>query len=796
MNLLAAAHFFAFVLYAYVGIHVGMAAPRSRVHRTFFFLAAALAWWALIMTFGHASGSRADYWRWLAWERPAAAVVPALLLHFFLVLTESRPPSRTRRASYLAIYLAAAVFLVHGLDGPLFVRDLERTAAGWVEIPELSSPWFWAFTVYYGGCALAGFLLAWRWGRAVGEDRGRRLHARVIVRTGLASLLLVVLDEVVAPAAVSGHIPTAPAVLIAVWVAGIAWAVGRHGFLALTPQLAAHDLVEAIPDALVLNDPDGRVLAVNGAFERIFGFRRAEVVGRPWDDFLATDETADRRRIGSVSRRNPVVGFETSGRTKSGDTVPLIASVTRVRDPEGGDLGSVAILRDDSERRRVEERIRRLAHHDSLTDLPNRLLFRDRLQQALHRARRYKHTVGVLVLDVDRLKEVNDTQGHAAGDLLLQTVARRLRGCVRDGDTTARLSGDEFAVALPERRDEEEVRAVARRVVEALGEPVELPKARVRSGASVGVALFPDHAQEPEGLLGLADAAMYRAKQAGRNDFRVYDPAAERSADGPTAERRFGRALEAKEFLVHYQPQVELAGGKVIGVEALVRWLDPQRGLIPPLEFLPLAEETGLIVPLGEWVLRTSCAQVAAWRAAGLPPVGLAVNLSGRQLLREDLVDTVLAALARTGLAPGDLELDVTEEATQRSPERALAVLRRLREVGVRLAVDDLGTGQTSLAFLARFPGHTLKIAQAFVRELPGRAENRAVVEGLLALAGDLGFERVVAEGVETEEQLAYLRGVGCPVVQGYATGRPAGAHAIAVLLGGGRMPGGGDGGR
>jgi diguanylate cyclase (GGDEF)-like protein/PAS domain S-box-containing protein len=785
MTLLSAVHALVFLVYVLLGLFVVRRDYRSRVNWSFLALCAGFAWWALCAAFGHDSADPAGYMRWMAWSRPASSLVPALLLHFFLILTERRKAGVPRRLAYGLAYVPALVFLVRGLHGPLFVVGVEPTPLGWIELQDQSTPWFWAFTAYYAVYASAAFLLARRWGARSASELSRR-QSRVIVAYGAATLALILLAQAIVPAAAPHWLPSLTPALILVWISGIFWAITRHGFLALSPTVAANDIVETMSDALLLLGPRGDVRAVNGAVQRLFGWTPQELVGRSWRLLTDPRRSPELERIVALFRKGAIDRYETSGLRKDGSTIPLVASTARVGAGTGQEEGSIVVLRDDSARRKAEEWIHHLAHHDVLTDLPNRLLFQDRLQQALYRAHRYKHQVGVLVLDIDRLKEVNDSLGHDAGDRLLRSAAERLRRCVSRDDTAARLGGDEFAVALGELAAPDEAESVARRILEVFGEPFDLGGREVRSSVSIGLAIHPDHGEDPDTLLRNADLAMYRAKQSGRNRYRAFEHEPGRGSDRGAVERRLRRAVEERQLLLHYQPQVELASGRIIGVEALLRWHDPERGLVPPLEFLPLAEETGLIVPIGAWVLRTACAQAAAWRAAGLPSVPVSVNISGRQLARDDFCALVAETLAKVGLPPGDLELEVTEQATRRDAHHALETLRRLRELGVRIALDDLGAGQTSLAFLARIPWHTLKIAQTFVRELPGRPESRVVVEGILALARELGLARVVAEGVETSAQLDDLRGLGCPVVQGYATGRPAGAHETAVRLAGG----------
>jgi diguanylate cyclase (GGDEF)-like protein len=437
-------------------------------------------------------------------------------------------------------------------------------------------------------------------------------------------------------------------------------------------------------------------------------------------------------------------------------------------------------------RHREEQSTQRLTYlttHHPGTGLPNRDLLLDRLRQALYLAGRNELQVALLQLDLDHFKVVNDSLGHAAGDRLLGAVAGRLGECCRAEDTVAHLGGDEFAVMVPDLTRTQDAAVVARKLHDALQPPFTIEGRELFVTASIGITLFPEDGGDAEGLLRNADTALHQAKAQGRNTYQFF--AAEmntRTLARLSLETDLRRALERQEFLLHYQPQVDARSGELLGMEALVRWQHPERGLVPPLDFIPLAEETGLILPLGEWVLRTACTQNRAWQEQGLPPLRVSVNLSGRQLKQADLAGTVGRVLAETKLAPACLELELTESILMESVEATLDILDVIRAMGISLAMDDFGTGFSSLSYLKRFPIDRLKIDYSFVRDLTRNPSDAALVRTIIAMGHNLGL-KVIAEGVETEEQLVFLREHGCNEVQGYYFSRPVPAEAFTELL-------------
>jgi diguanylate cyclase (GGDEF)-like protein/PAS domain S-box-containing protein len=457
-------------------------------------------------------------------------------------------------------------------------------------------------------------------------------------------------------------------------------------------------------------------------------------------------------------------------------------------------------IQDVSEIKEAEQRIRYLAYYDGTTGLPNRQFFMERLQQALVDAKRYHRQLGVLSLDLDQFKRINDTLGHTAGNELLLAVSRRLSEVVRANDTlahddtdealahdgrgtVARLGGDEFSLLITELAHYHDAAKVGRRLLEELRMPFRVAGQEVFVSASLGLALYPLDGEDAESLVKNAGAAMHFAKDQGRDNYQFYSRAMNSTALEKLAmEAQLRRALERDELVLYFQPKIRATTGEIVGLEALIRWQHPELGLVPPSQFIPLAEETGLIVPIGEWVLHSACRQNRLWQQAGHPPVHVAVNIASPHFRQGALSDSVAAALQDSGLDPGWLELEVTESMLMQSVDTTLATLFKLKDRGVRLAIDDFGTGYSSLSYLKRFPLDTLKIDRSFVKDLPRDAEDAAIAKAIIAMAHSLKLE-VVAEGVESAEQLAFLQQHGCDVVQGFLFSRPVPAAAFGSLL-------------
>ncbi len=471
-------------------------------------------------------------------------------------------------------------------------------------------------------------------------------------------------------------------------------------------------------------------------------------------------------------------------RTPDGSGTAFVEfSIFPRRDSKGKVSGFRGIGHDITERKRAEDRIKYLATHDVLTDLPNRLMFSHLLNHAIQAAQRYGRQLAVLFVDLDRFKIINDTLGHEAGDQLLQCVATRLKQTLRAVDVVARLGGDEFVILIEEINDLEQVATVARNVLSTAMKPMTIMGEECRVTASIGISTYPKDAENEQSLMKNADIAMYFAKGEGKNNYQFYSKDIKaQSIERLLIETNLRMALERKEFSLHYQAKLDFKTGVITGVEALLRWQNPSLGSVPPLQLIPVAEETGLIVPIGRWVLRTACAQNVAWQRQGLPPICMAVNLSLRQLTDPALIEDIKTALKDSGMEPNLLELEITESMVMHNPERMIKVLSKIKNLGVRLAIDDFGTGYSSLSQLKHFPVDTIKVDRSFIRNIPDNSEDKAIAEAIIVMGKTLGLT-VVAEGVETQEQMNFLQGHTCDEMQGFYFSKPVIPDQFADLL-------------
>jgi diguanylate cyclase (GGDEF)-like protein/PAS domain S-box-containing protein len=534
------------------------------------------------------------------------------------------------------------------------------------------------------------------------------------------------------------------------------------------------NMFENSGEAIMVTDQENRIVAVNPALTRLTGYSGEELHGQN-PRILASQRTPPEtyQALWASLHASGFWQGELWDRRKDGHAYPKWASISVIRDAAGRITHHIASFTDISERKAAEERIERLAHHDTLTGLFNRFNLENRLGQALLTARRTAAPLAVIFIDMDRFKLINDTLGHQVGDHLLVEVAARLKASVRESDIVARLGGDEFVVVLTGMESALDAMPVAGKILHALGQPYEVDGHILHSSPSIGVSVFPGDGTDAETLMKNADTAMYHAKEQGRNNVQFFTADMNAAAsERLELERDLRSAIAAGTLEVHYQPQVSARDGGVRGVEALARWRHPQHGMVPPLKFIPIAEEAGLIETLGAWVLEAACRQLAAWRAVGIDRVRMAVNLSAHQLRSSHLVGQVRDCIARYGLQPGDLELEVTESVAMENPERAVSQLQALRDLGVMLAIDDFGTGYSSLAYLKLLPIQVLKLDRAFVRDIETDANDAAISAATLALARSLGLA-VVAEGVETAAQRDFLAAHGCDYLQGYLFGRP-----------------------
>jgi diguanylate cyclase (GGDEF)-like protein/PAS domain S-box-containing protein len=542
-------------------------------------------------------------------------------------------------------------------------------------------------------------------------------------------------------------------------------------------------LIEASPLAIHVLNTEGNVILWNPAAERMFGWSEADVLNRPLAIVPEDRREAFRLSFAEALQGRLNTNYETRCQRKDGSLVYVNVWRAILLDHEGEISGIMAIVEDITERKAAEERIHYLAYHDTLTGLPNRVLFEERLTEAIAQAEPALQPLAVMFLSLDRFKKFNDTLGHIIGDQLLRRVAERLNASVGESDTIACFTSDEFAFLLRQVRDADDSAEMARSFQSLLEPPFEIEDQELYVTSSIGIGLYPHDGTDAQSLLKNSGAALYRAKQQGGNNYQFYTPDMnERALKRLALENQLRWAIERKEFKVYYQPQVNISSGQIVGMEALVRWQHPELGLVSPAEFIPLAEDTGLIAPIGEWVLRSACAQTKSWHDCGFTSLHVSVNLSPRQFQQPDLLLMIERQLKETGLDPTYLELEVTESSVMKNAESAINTLRELKAMGIKISIDDFGSGYSSLSYLKHLPIDVLKIDQSFVSDMTADPKDAAIVMAIIQLAHSLQL-KVNAEGVETEEQLRFLRLLRCDEMQGYLFCRPLPVEAFKQLL-------------
>ena len=546
-----------------------------------------------------------------------------------------------------------------------------------------------------------------------------------------------------------------------------------------------HQFYQKTPAMLHSMDSAGHLLYVSQSWLDTLGYNREEVIGKNFFDFVVAEDTREIQTTHFQKLRDfgEIKDINYQLRQANGSSIEVSISEVPQHNNDGQLTESLAVLNDLTNHRAAEERIERLAYYDTLTGLPNRALMNDRILQSMALARRDNRQVGVFFFDLDRFKLINDTQGHAVGDMVLRSVAQRLKKFIREGDTFARLGGDEFVIIQADPNHDPNFMIMGQRILDTLGQPFQIGSREFFTTASIGVAVHPVDGDDPQTLLKSADTAMYVAKSRGRNNLQFFSDDMNASAQAKTdLESRLRHALSSGELQQHYQPQVNLETGRITGVEALLRWYDSDGKLIPPGQIISVAEESGLVFPLGEWVLKTACSQAKAWQDAGLPSFRMAVNLSGHHIRQTNFIERVESILNETGILPNTLEIELAENSVMDNVNESIMALTDLKIRGVSLAIDDFGTGYSSLLYLKHFPIHRIKIAQEFIRDIIHNPDYAAITEAILSMANSLSLS-VTAVGVEDPIQLDFLRKRGCLEVQGRLFGSAMSAEEMTIFL-------------
>ncbi|ABR89327.1 sensory box/GGDEF family protein [Janthinobacterium sp. Marseille] len=539
-------------------------------------------------------------------------------------------------------------------------------------------------------------------------------------------------------------------------------------------------------EGIYQSTPSDGYLAVNPALARMYGYDSPQALISTLRDIDNQVYVDPQRRLEFkrlMAKHGVVTNFESRVHRRNGEVIWISENARSVYNSDGTLLFFEGTVEAITERKLHEAEIQFQATHDALTGLPNRTLLYDRMQQAVLHSERYGKLTAIAFLDLDQFKFINDSLGHQVGDELLKITAQRLTSCLRESDTVARQGGDEFVLLLTDQPNEEAITHTMQRVLHEVSQPWKANDLEFQITCSIGLTLCPDDGRDAETLLKNADSAMYKAKELGRNNFQYFSAEMNSSVtDRLELLNRLRQAITNEDFVLHYQPKVSLASHQIIGAEALVRWNSAHSGMVSPASFIPLAEETGLIIPLGEWVLRTACRQNRAWQDAGYPPIPISVNLSPRQLARGDIVEVVERILTETGLEAQHLELEITESVMTTDVEKSFALLTQLRSLGVKISLDDFGTGYSSLSYLKRFPVDTLKIDQSFVRDIATDQDSAAIVKAIISLGRNLNLT-VLAEGIETEDQFQFLLANGCDEGQGYLMSKPVPNKNFVDLL-------------
>lgn len=554
--------------------------------------------------------------------------------------------------------------------------------------------------------------------------------------------------------------------------------------------------LESIGDGVVSTDVAGNVTYLNAQAERMTGWRRDDASGHPIAEVLRLIDSMTRQPARNpveqvIQYKKPMGLFANSILVRrDGYESPIEVSVAPIFDKIGEVTGTVIVFHDVTQVQAMAQKMSHLAQHDYLTGLPNRMLLNDRLSQAIVYAKRYGMQLAVLFLDLDNFKHINDSLGHLAGDKLLESVAHRLAGQVRQSDTVSRQGGDEFVILLLEDTHAENAAITAEKIVQSLAQPHYVDQHELHITTSIGISLFPDDGSDADTLIKNADTAMYHAKKKGRDNYQFFKSDMNiRAVERQSIESDLRRAIDRNEFILHYQPKVNLQSGEIVGAEALIRWIHPSKGMIFPESFIAIAEDCGLIIPIGRLVLRQACRQAKEWVDKGMPAITIAVNISALEFRHQHFFECVREILQETGLEPSLLQLELTESVLMRNVESSTTILQALKEMGLQIAVDDFGTGYSSLNYLSQFPIDVLKIDQSFVRDISSNKSNGVIVSAVISMGSSLN-QKVIAEGIETQEQLAFLNAHQCNEGQGYFFGWPTPPHDFANIFLAGKMPG------
>ena len=772
-----------------LGIYILRRNHRERLNQVFFVVSLCLAVWSFAFAFWPSAPSKEHAWFWFRLSAVGWTVTPSLLLHFLLLLSR-QDRLLTRWWSYPLVYLPGIYYFFQAQFGRMGVVDFVQTPFGWSDVYEPLTVSYAGYLVFFSSYISLGMLSVFLWGLRT-ERIAERRQALILLVTGLPVLIAVALSGIFLPMWGIRKPPEVAHLIAALWVASIWFAVSRYRMMILSPAVVAPDIFRTMADAVVLVDRDHQVVGLNRSARDLLGASEKSLKGTGIEAIFETEDATEEETVRRLIASFEVQSLELVLRRGAGEAAIVRTSISPVLDRFAQPLGSVLLLRDISDQKRAEADLKYLTTHDPLTDLPNRSLLNDRLKRALQRAIREKHPFALLMFDLDDFRRINDAYGPGSGDLVLQEAARRLTRSVRGLDTVCRLGGDEFMIVVEDLLESGDSDIVAQRILDSLEEPIQVGDQAITVTGSIGISTYPFDGLDTETLVKKADLALSSSKQRGRGGYQYYAPRMDAlNRQRVAIEQGLQEAIAADELYLVYQPLVDFSTGRIAGIEALIRWQSSQLGLMSPMSFIPIAERSGLIVPIGEWVLRTACEATRQWQEQGFPAVPIGVNVSARQLQEPNFFEMVEGVLADTGLRPELLELELTESTAMEDVSRSQALLTRLRKLGVQIVIDDFGTGYSSLMRLKLLPMDTVKVDRSFIENIARDPRDRALVMAIVAMARNLGVT-VVAEGVETMEQLEVLRSfetqplavLRCDKVQGNLFSTPVEMDKVPSLF-------------
>lgn len=788
MNIFGFLMTLSFGIYMYLGIYVLCRDRKAKLNRVFFALCISYGLWALASCFSNSADSKDYCYIWGIVASIGYCTFASLALHFFLLYTKKYDLLK-KRWLYLIIYLPCVIFIYQSLKGNLFVKDYALGEYGWYVLMRTDSVYFWLFIMQILVYGTTSLLLCYFWWKSAPAKRDQK-QAKIIFITAVISFFLCFFLEFI-PRITGMSIPDMTPVGFVVWISGIVYGIAKYNLMLLTPSLAVENILQTISDSVILVDLNGVMITANQETIRLLKYDINELIGKPLSILFHKDNDLNPADLINLLRNGPIRNIETFFITKNGEKIPINFSASFCRDDDETIIGFVAVAWDITSLKNTEERLRNLAHHDVLTNLANRLLLDERLSHDISVAQSNNKLIAVVLFDIDRFKDINDVYGHNIGDLLLIEIAKRLKTSVRLSDTIARLGGDEFVILLNGLNQANDFEATVQMVMKHLSEPYFIDTYEINITVSMGISIYPIHGGDLRSLLKHADIALYKVKSQGKNNYQLYSAIMSSVVNEKMElENSLRKALANDELFLEYQTIIDTDTGLINGVEALLRWNHPEYGIIPPLKFIPLAEESGLIVPIGEWVLRTACLEAKKWQESGFPHILLSVNLSPIQFKLSNILSNILQILKETKFEPEYLMLEITESAAMNDYEKTNNILKQFQDHKIKVAIDDFGTGYSSLVYLKKMPIYAIKIDRLFIKDIQSDPDCIAIVTAMIAMAHSMRL-KVIIEGIENDEQLIRLNSlkweyVGSPIcdaTQGYLFSRPVEGKMIEDLL-------------